>query len=158
MDSLALSLMVMCNSWLLQGGRFCSLPSSKRASILLRSACYWCSFLIFLDAYRRLGVSRPPLVHYVAPSSWAWKGGENKLKNLADTLDHLLCILPFEAALFKAHGIKATYVGHPVLEDAFTSVAVCTSWCLSPLASVADTQNMYRLKLGCLLTTYIVWT
>ncbi|KAH9556153.1 hypothetical protein CY35_07G011200 [Sphagnum magellanicum] len=75
------------------------------------------------DAYRRLGVSRPPLVHYVAPSSWAWKGGENKLKNLADTLDHLLCILPFEAALFKAHGIKATYVGHPVLEDAFTSVA-----------------------------------
>jgi len=98
-------------------------------------------------------VSRPPLVHYVAPSSWAWKGGETKLKNLADTLDHLLCILPFEAALFKAHGIKATYVGHPVLEDAFTSVAVCTSWCLSPLASVADTQNMYRLKLGCLLTT-----
>ncbi|KAH9556156.1 hypothetical protein CY35_07G011200 [Sphagnum magellanicum] len=94
------------------------------------------------DAYRRLGVSRPPLVHYVAPSSWAWKGGENKLKNLADTLDHLLCILPFEAALFKAHGIKATYVGHPVLEDAFTSVAVCTSWCLSPLASVADTQNV----------------
>ncbi|KAH9556149.1 hypothetical protein CY35_07G011200 [Sphagnum magellanicum] len=73
--------------------------------------------------HRRLGVSRPPLVHYVAPSSWAWKGGENKLKNLADTLDHLLCILPFEAALFKAHGIKATYVGHPVLEDAFTSVA-----------------------------------
>ncbi|CAM6015069.1 unnamed protein product [Sphagnum balticum] len=66
-------------------------------------------------------------------------GGENNLKNLADTLDHLLCILPFEAALFEAHGIGTTSFRHPVLEDAFISVAVFTSSYLNPLSFVGNT-------------------
>jgi hypothetical protein len=57
-----LSLSLTCVQSLITArfGRFCSLPSHKRAFILHRRACYWCSFLIFLDAYRRLGVSRLP--------------------------------------------------------------------------------------------------
>jgi lipid A disaccharide synthetase len=46
-------------------------------------------------------------------------------------MDHLLCILPFEAAMCKANGVGATFVGHPVLEDAFMNVSVRASWYLN---------------------------
>ncbi|CAA6670032.1 unnamed protein product [Spirodela intermedia] len=55
----------------------------------------------------------PLQIHYVAPSFWAWKGGERRLKNLSSFLDHLLCILPFEEQVFRRCGIAATFVGHP---------------------------------------------
>ncbi|KAJ0986765.1 hypothetical protein J5N97_005121 [Dioscorea zingiberensis] len=56
-------------------------------------------------------------VHYVAPSFWAWKGGETRLKGLHEIVDHMLCILPFEEEICRANGLAATYVGHPMLED-----------------------------------------
>nr|XP_043628937.1 probable lipid-A-disaccharide synthase, mitochondrial [Erigeron canadensis] len=55
--------------------------------------------------------------HYVAPSFWAWKGGEARLKGLSEIVDHVLCILPFEEEACKSYGLNATFVGHPVLED-----------------------------------------
>ncbi|KAL1340962.1 hypothetical protein AAHE18_09G053500 [Arachis hypogaea] len=55
--------------------------------------------------------------HYVAPSFWAWKGGEARLRGLAEIVDHLLCILPNEDKICKLNGVSATFVGHPVLED-----------------------------------------
>lgn len=58
-------------------------------------------------------------VHYVAPSFWAWKGGESRLKGLIDVVDHVLCVLPFEEETCISNGLTATYVGHPLLEDAF---------------------------------------
>ncbi|CAM6118839.1 unnamed protein product [Calypogeia fissa] len=75
------------------------------------------------DAYSRLGQSRPPTVHYVAPSFWAWKGGAERLKNLAKIVDLMLCILPFEEAVCQANGLTAKFVGHPVLEDAHSAAA-----------------------------------
>lgn len=63
---------------------------------------------------------RPPVnVIYVAPSAWAWKEGEKRLKKWIGVVDHILCILPFEELLCRACGLAATFVGHPVLEDAF---------------------------------------
>eukprot|EP01018_Ginkgo_biloba_P037536 Gb_23138 [translate_table: standard] len=63
------------------------------------------------------GLLRPFSVHYVAPSFWAWKGGEKRLKGLTSMVDHILCILPFEEETCKANGLAATFVGHPILED-----------------------------------------
>lgn len=59
----------------------------------------------------------PVHVHYVAPSFWAWKGGETRLKGLCEFIDHILCILPFEEEICRLNGLSATYVGHPLLED-----------------------------------------
>ncbi|KAL3679994.1 hypothetical protein R1sor_022950 [Riccia sorocarpa] len=70
------------------------------------------------EAYAAEGRPRPLAVHYVAPSFWGWKGGEQKLKGLSKIVDHLLCILPFEDAICRASGVGATFVGHPVLEEA----------------------------------------
>lgn len=63
------------------------------------------------------GMISPQHFHYVAPSFWAWKGGEARLRGLSEFVDHILCILPFEAEVCKANGIAATFVGHPTIED-----------------------------------------
>lgn len=55
-----------------------------------------------------------PIVHYVAPTVWAWKPGRaRKLKAL---VDHLLTLLPFEPPYFEREGLPSTFVGHPVVE------------------------------------------
>lgn len=64
---------------------------------------------------RRLRGEGIPLVHYVAPSVWAWRPG--RAKTVAGFLDHLLTLLPFEPPYFEAHGLACTYVGHPVLQS-----------------------------------------
>ncbi|KAG9448675.1 hypothetical protein H6P81_008640 [Aristolochia fimbriata] len=66
----------------------------------------------------QLGLGGPIHVHYVAPSFWAWKGGEARLKGLCGFVDHMLCILPLEEEVCRANGLAATFVGHPILEDA----------------------------------------
>ena len=54
------------------------------------------------------------LVHYVAPSVWAWKPG--RAKKVAGFLDHLLTLLPFEPPYFEREGLNSTFVGHSVVE------------------------------------------
>lgn len=55
-----------------------------------------------------------PLIHYVAPTVWAWRPG--RAKKIAGFLDHLLTLLPFEPTYFETEGLTSTFVGHPVLE------------------------------------------
>ncbi|MBX9786509.1 MAG: lipid-A-disaccharide synthase [Alphaproteobacteria bacterium] len=61
--------------------------------------------------------SRPKLVHYVAPTVWAWRPG--RARKIAQFLDHLLCLYPFEPPLFEKHGLKSTFVGHPIARMTF---------------------------------------
>ncbi|HVY17622.1 MAG TPA: lipid-A-disaccharide synthase [Rhodopila sp.] len=65
-----------------------------------------------LGALRDSGLKR---VHYVAPQVWAWR--ENRVKRYPGLWDELLCLLPFEPAFFARHGLRARFVGHPVLES-----------------------------------------
>lgn len=67
------------------------------------------------EKIRRRGKTNAKLVHYVAPSVWAWRPG--RAKKVASFLDAMMCILPFEPDYFKAHKLRAVYVGNPVLED-----------------------------------------
>ena len=56
-----------------------------------------------------------PVVHYVAPSVWAWRPG--RAKKVANLVDHVMCLLPFEPPYFEKEGTKATFVGHSILES-----------------------------------------
>ena len=56
-----------------------------------------------------------PLIHYVAPSVWAWR--PKRARKIAGFLDHLLALLPFEPPYFEREGLGCTFVGHPVVES-----------------------------------------
>jgi lipid-A-disaccharide synthase len=58
---------------------------------------------------RRAGV---PTVHFISPSIWAWRG--ERIKKIQQAVDLMLCLFPFEPALYEAAGVKAVYVGHPL--------------------------------------------
>ena len=51
-------------------------------------------------------------VHFISPSVWAWRA--DRVEKIRRSVDHVLCIFPFEPALLAQHGIAATYVGHPL--------------------------------------------
>ena len=54
------------------------------------------------------------VIHLVAPQVWAWGSWRiNKLRNLTD---HVLCLLPFEEEWFRARGVPATFIGHPLFD------------------------------------------
>jgi lipid-A-disaccharide synthase len=60
---------------------------------------------------KRAGI---PVVHYVSPSIWAWRGG--RISAIARSVDHVLTLFPFEEAIYREAGIPATYVGHPLAD------------------------------------------
>jgi lipid-A-disaccharide synthase len=63
---------------------------------------------------RRAG-SKLPMIHYVAPMVWAWRGG--RAKRIARWYDHLMAVLPFEPPYFTGVGLSCGYVGHSVVES-----------------------------------------
>ena len=65
-----------------------------------------------LDLEAALKAQGIKTVHFVCPSVWAWRA--KRLEKLRTSVDHVLCIFPFEVALLAQHGIAATYVGHPL--------------------------------------------
>jgi lipid-A-disaccharide synthase len=54
------------------------------------------------------------IIYYISPQVWAWNRG--RIKKMAQILDLVLCIFPFEADLYNKSGLRATFVGHPMLE------------------------------------------
>ncbi|MDR2723637.1 MAG: lipid-A-disaccharide synthase [Holosporaceae bacterium] len=56
-----------------------------------------------------------PLVHYVAPPVWAWRGWRAKFMH--KFIDKLMVLFPFEPAYFEKYGLKTVFVGHPIAVD-----------------------------------------
>ena len=67
-----------------------------------------------LRVAKRVRAARPDqrVVHYVAPSVWAWR--PERAVKMARTVDQVLCLLPFEPPYMQAAGMRADFVGHPV--------------------------------------------
>lgn len=70
-------------------------------------------------ALRKAGV---PTAHYVSPTIWAWRPG--RVHTVKASTDRLLCILPFEPAIYEKHGVDAVFVGHPRADAMPTDIDV----------------------------------
>ena len=55
-----------------------------------------------------------PVLYYITPQVWAW--GAGRLAELARTITEAAVILPFEEELLRRHGVRARFVGHPLLD------------------------------------------
>ncbi|KAJ8749309.1 hypothetical protein K2173_018792 [Erythroxylum novogranatense] len=94
-----------------------SITISACISLMHKSTGRKCGEMVFAARCNQQGKNYPVHYHYVAPSFWAWKGGEARLRGLANFVDHIFCILPNEDTVCKSNGVDATFVGHPILED-----------------------------------------
>lgn len=67
-----------------------------------------------LDLESGLKQAGIPTLHFVCPSIWAWR--PERIEKIRRSVDHMLCIFPFEPELLARHGVEATYVGHPLAQ------------------------------------------
>ena len=91
-----------------------------------------------LTLERRLRQQGQTCAHLVSPSVWAWR--PSRIKAIAQSVDLMLCLLPFELDIYKRAGIPAVCVGHPLLEE---------------LANLPD-KNAARAQLGLPSTTPVL--
>jgi lipid-A-disaccharide synthase len=54
------------------------------------------------------------VVYFITPQVWAWRRG--RLDDIRRTVDLALCILPFEEPFFREAGVRAEYVGNPLVD------------------------------------------
>src|SRR6184192_1930945 len=57
---------------------------------------------------------RQKIIYYISPQVWAWDRG--RIKRMARFIDLVLCIFPFEVDLYNQVGLRALFVGHPMIE------------------------------------------
>jgi lipid-A-disaccharide synthase len=67
-----------------------------------------------LDLEAHLKAAGIPTVHFVCPSIWAWR--PERIEKIKRSVDHMLCIFPFEPEFLARAGIEASYVGHPLAQ------------------------------------------
>jgi lipid-A-disaccharide synthase len=82
---------------------------------------------------KRMGI---PVVYYVSPQVWAWRPG--RVRRMAECIDLLLAILPFEKGWYESHApakLRVEYVGHPAIEEI-------------PELPYAPEDNLYALMPG----------
>jgi lipid-A-disaccharide synthase len=63
---------------------------------------------------RDLRAAGIPTVQYVSPQVWAWRQG--RARSIHESVDLVLCLLPFEKRFYDEHGMHAEFVGHPLAD------------------------------------------
>ncbi|NWF97620.1 MAG: lipid-A-disaccharide synthase [Nitrospirae bacterium] len=61
---------------------------------------------------KKLGIK---ILYYVSPQVWAWRRG--RVRKIAELVDMIAVILPFEEKIYKDAGVRCEFVGHPVMEE-----------------------------------------
>src|SRR5438552_2144330 len=53
------------------------------------------------------------IIYYISPQVWAWN--RRRVSQMAQSIDLMLCIFPFEPELYEASCLRAIFVGHPMM-------------------------------------------
>jgi len=98
--------------------------------------------LRFAEAVQDQGI---PVVQYVCPQVWAWK--QSRIPKMAKVLDSLICLFPFEPAVFEGVELDVRYCGHPMVEETL-SVPADEQWAEGPrLALVPGSREQEIARL-----------
>jgi lipid-A-disaccharide synthase len=65
---------------------------------------------------RRAGV---PVVYFIPPQIWAWRA--RRVHAIRRRVSLVLAVFPFERALYRSAGVRAEFIGHPVLDGLATA-------------------------------------
>ncbi|HEU5313974.1 MAG TPA: lipid-A-disaccharide synthase [Candidatus Udaeobacter sp.] len=71
-------------------------------------------FNLRLAGALRRQAPRQKIIYYISPQVWAWNRG--RIKRMAQSIDLVLCIFPFETDIYSQAGLPALFVGHPMIE------------------------------------------
>jgi lipid-A-disaccharide synthase len=55
------------------------------------------------------------ILYYISPQVWAWN--RSRIPRMAEWLDLMVCVFPFEPPMYEASGLPAVFSGHPLLES-----------------------------------------
>ncbi len=55
------------------------------------------------------------VIYYISPQVWAWRRG--RVRTIARVVDQMLVVFPFEVDFYRRHGVDATHVGHPLVDE-----------------------------------------
>ena len=54
-------------------------------------------------------------VHYISPTIWAWR--YERIHKIKQSTDLMLCIFPFEEAIYAKENMAAKFIGHPMANE-----------------------------------------
>jgi lipid-A-disaccharide synthase len=94
----------------------------RRAEVIARTLALRPTLYIGIDApdfnlaiERKLKAQGVLTTHYVSPSIWAWR--HERAAKIGQSADLVLCLFPFEPALYEHYGVRARFVGHPLADQ-----------------------------------------
>ncbi len=64
---------------------------------------------------RGLRAAGIPTVQYVSPQVWAWR--QSRVRTIHESVDLVLCLLPFEKRFYETQSVVAEFVGHPLADS-----------------------------------------
>lgn len=56
-----------------------------------------------------------PVIYYISPQVWAWRRG--RVKTIAQVVDRMLVLFPFEVEFYRRFGVDVVHVGHPLVDE-----------------------------------------
>jgi lipid-A-disaccharide synthase len=59
--------------------------------------------------------ARVPVVYFIPPQVWAWRGW--RVRAMRRVISLVLAVFPFEAPLYRRAGVPVEFVGHPLLDQ-----------------------------------------
>ncbi len=101
------------------------------------------SFRVLKAVRKEMGANAPKLVHYVAPTVWAWR--EGRAAKIAKFLDGLICLFDFEPPYFEKHGLSAIAVGHPLVEG---DAMMADGMAFRDMAGITPSESVVGILFG----------
>ena len=104
-----------------------------------------------LRVAKRLYRKGIPVFYYISPQVWAWK--KSRLRQIRKYVDEMYVILPFEEDFYARHGMRAHYLGHPLLDELsrytpdahFREMELCDGQRIIALLPGSRTQEIRRM-------------